>query len=263
MELFAIGFLKVRLLDLVDMALVSVLVYRLLLLLRRNILIMTLLLFLAVYALWRVADFLHMILINTILREFLQIAVVGLVVIFAPELRRALLTFSRSNLVERFRSFLNPSSSPTLNNAELIQAAESLASTRTGALVVILRENDLEHIIETGDRIDAALSKRLLESIFHPKSPLHDGAVVVKGNTIVAARCVLPISDDPDIPPELGLRHRAALGLTELSDAAAIVVSEETGKISVALNGRIKRNLSAEELNQFLNNLHLGETPLI
>ena len=173
MELFTIGFLKVRLLDLLDVALVSALVYRLLLLLRRNILIMTLVLFLALYALWRVADFLHMQLINTILREFLQIAVVGLMVIFAPELRRALLVFSRSGVLERFRNLLNPTSLPRLDNAELIRAAEALASTRTGALIVILRETDLSHIIETGDQINATLSKRLFESIFHPKSPLH------------------------------------------------------------------------------------------
>ena len=150
-----------------------------------------------------------------------------------------------------------------VSNVDLIQAAESLAAARTGALIVIMRETDLSHIIETGDMMNAELSLRLLISIFNVTSPLHDGAAIVRGNQIVAARCVLPVSDDPDIPPELGLRHRAALGLTEVSDAAAIVVSEETGKISVALNGRIKRNLSGEELNQFLSNLHLADTSLM
>jgi uncharacterized protein (TIGR00159 family) len=144
---------------------------------------------------------------------------------------------------------------PVVNSEEIIEASLKLSDNRTGALIVLLRTNSLEQIISTGDRLDASVSTRLLISIFNPKSPLHDGAVLVQGNQIIAARCVLPVSDDPDLPPELGLRHRSALGLSEVSDAVALVVSEETGQISIAYQGRLKRNLSAEELQQYLGTL--------
>jgi diadenylate cyclase len=252
MELFKIGFVPVKLVDLIDVTLVSLIFYRLYLSFRRTIILQVFVLMLAAYFIFRLAEYLQMELLQRVLEEFLKFAIIGVIIIFAPELKRILLTFVRDAPLERFRSLLRRTVDIELDVDELILAVEVMATSRTGALIVLIRKSDLRDIEQSGDQINAHVSQRLISSIFHPKSPLHDGAVLIKGNTITAARCVLPISDDPDLPAELGLRHRSALGITELTDAISVVVSEETGKVSVAVNGRLKRNLSGEELKQFL-----------
>ncbi len=256
MELFKIGFLSVRLLDVLDVALVAFLLYRLYKLFARTLVVQVIIGFILLFLAWRVVDALNMILIKSLLDQVIQIGAIALVVVFAPEIRRFLITFSQNaaafNLGRQLRAAANLAESQ-MN--ELIEACQTLATNHTGAIILIEGVTDLREIEATGDSINGDVSKRLLLSIFNKTSPLHDGAVLVRGTQIVAARCVLPISDDPDIPAELGLRHRAALGITEVSDALAIVVSEETGKIAMARAGRIKRNLSADELYATLDTL--------
>jgi uncharacterized protein (TIGR00159 family) len=128
-----------------------------------------------------------------------------------------------------------------------------MARNKCGALIVLERNNPLNDIIETGDTIDAAVNQRLIENIFFKNSPLHDGAMIISKNRIKAAGCILPVSHSHDIPRELGLRHRSAMGISQQSDAIAIVVSEETGRISAAINGNFRLRLSAEELEKIIN----------
>ena len=127
-----------------------------------------------------------------------------------------------------------------------------MSKSNTGAIIVIQRNTDLKFYTSTGDQMDAEVSKRLIESIFFKNSPMHDGAIIIAANKIKAARCVLPVTDNPDLPAQFGMRHRAALGITEQSDALAIIVSEETGTISIADNGEIKTNLTPDELTNYL-----------
>ena len=134
----------------------------------------------------------------------------------------------------------------------IVKACKNLSETKTGALIAITRNSELEVYSQTGDIINAELSSRLLENIFFKNSPLHDGAVIIKGNKIHAARCVLPISENLNLPPKFGMRHKSALGLTEVTDALVIVVSEETGKISLADNGSIDYGISLTDLKEKL-----------
>ena len=256
MELFRLfGFLPVTLLDLVDVAAVSFLLYRSYLWLRRTAALQVVLVLLGLYILLRTVEIANLLLLRNILELVLQVGLLAAVIIFAPELRRALIALTQSPFFQQLRRKMS-GGAPLVNEhpeqEEVISAIFALAEHRMGAILVLIRDTDLSHIAESGDRINARVSKRLLMSIFNVKSPLHDGAVLLRDGEIVAARTVLPVSDDPDIPPELGLRHRSALGITEVSDAGAIIASEETGKVAVALAGRLKRNLSEEELRQFL-----------
>ncbi|MFW5725184.1 MAG: diadenylate cyclase, partial [Bacteroidota bacterium] len=139
--------------------------------------------------------------------------------------------------------------SPRMNG---VNACEGFSNTHTGALIVITRENNLDIFQETGEILDAKISRQLLESIFYKNSPLHDGAVIITNNRIKAARCVLPVSESTYFPAYLGLRHRAAVGISEQSDALAIIVSEQTGRISWALDGQLKRNIKPVELKEML-----------
>jgi diadenylate cyclase len=252
MELFRIGFISFSLIDLVDILLVSFLFYRLHHALRNTLAVPLITLLLLAFVLMRVVELFNFVVLGRIFQEFLQVGTIAIVVIFAPELRRLALGIGSRTLFERFRRRLGQDITDSLSHDEIISAVEEMAESRTGAIIVLVGNTNMQQYIDTGDVINAKVSKRLLISIFSPKSPLHDGAVLIKGDTIVAARVVLPVSDDPDIPPELGLRHRSALGISEVSDAEAIVVSEETGKVSFAARGRLKRNLSGAELRQFM-----------
>jgi uncharacterized protein (TIGR00159 family) len=257
MALFKIGFIPVSFIDLIDISVVAVGTWYIQRTLRNSVLLRGVWLIIGVFVAWRLVELANMVLLKSILQEVLKLSALVVIVLLGPELRRLIFIKSRLVFFENLRRQINIEldDRPVVNSEEIIEASLKLSDNRTGALIVLLRTNSLEQIISTGDRLDASVSTRLLISIFNPKSPLHDGAVLVQGNQIIAARCVLPVSDDPDLPPELGLRHRSALGLSEVSDAVALVVSEETGQISIAYQGRLKRNLSAEELQQYLGTL--------
>jgi len=189
-----------------------------------------------------------------ILSNTVSILAFALVVLFQPELRRGLEQIGRS----RFRDFFNFEDTEdrvktTAMIEDIVKACVEFSRTFTGALIVVERDTKIGEIIKTGVELDSSVSSELLINIFTPNTPLHDGAVVVRGNKLKAASCFLPLTDNPNLSKELGTRHRAALGITEISDAFAIVVSEESGKISFALNGGLTRNLTPDTLRKALN----------
>jgi diadenylate cyclase len=198
-----------------------------------------------------IATQLHLILLGWLFQNAAPIAVLAIVVLFQPELRRALDQVGRLGHLGRPLSRFNPQ---LFNRsiAEAIRAVDRLAQRRVGALVAFEREVGLEDYASTGVRINGELSAEFLQSIFFPNSPLHDGAVIVRGNTILAAGCLLPLADEAQVRERLGTRHRAAIGLSLASDALVLVVSEETGGISVVENGRIIRNLDGDALRRKL-----------
>ena len=198
-----------------------------------------------------IATELHLILLGWLFQNAAPIAVLAIIVLFQPELRRALDQVGRLGHIGRPLSRFNPQ---LFNRSisEAIRAVDRLAQRRVGALVAFEREVGLEDYAATGVRINGELSAEFLQSIFFPNSPLHDGAVIVRGNTILAAGCLLPLADEAQVRERLGTRHRAAIGLSLASDALVLVVSEETGGISVVENGRIIRNLDGDRLRQRL-----------
>ncbi len=195
--------------------------------------------------------------ISYVLRNTMQVGVVALLVVFQPELRRALEKVGRSNLGRIF-SPQNQNIDATVS--EISAAVEVMSKERTGALIVVERETRIGDIIKTGTELDAIMSAELLMNIFEPKTPLHDGAVIVRDGKIKAAACLLPLTQNNSLSRELGTRHRAALGISESSDAVVVVVSEETGKISIALDGDMTRNLTVDSLKKALNKTLLPDT---
>jgi diadenylate cyclase len=189
-----------------------------------------------------------------ILNKTIELAGFALVVVFQPELRRGLEQLGRSN----FRTFFtfdenDDAIHTTFTIEEIVKSATELSRTKTGALIVVERQTKLGEIINTGTKLDSSVSAELIINIFTPNTPLHDGALIVRDNKLKSAACFLPLTDNPNLSKELGTRHRAALGITEVSDCISVVVSEETGKISYALNGGLSRNLTPDTLRKALN----------
>lgn len=204
-----------------------------------------------------VSHVLEMRLLGSIMDKLVSVGVLALIILFQEEIRKFLYTLGAH---QRFRNVLKLFTSDRKNDNEdkeaimpIVMACMSMAKGKVGALIVIERTTPLTDIVETGDVIDANINQRLIENIFFKNSPLHDGAMVVSHKRIKAAGCILPVSHDMDIPKELGLRHRAAMGISQSSDAIAIVVSEETGRIGCAIRGSFKLRLSAEELESILS----------
>jgi len=187
-----------------------------------------------------------------ILAQLQTVLVVAIPVVFQPELRRVLEQIGRGKFFARPMAMLNQEALGNLIN-EVVRAVRILSKNSIGALIILERETGINDFIETGIKIDGLVSAEFLINIFIPKSPLHDGAVVVRGDRIIAAGCFLPLSENPNLSKELGTRHRAGLGLTEQSDAIAVIVSEETGVISVAEEGRLTRYLDENTLKEILH----------
>jgi len=253
------GLIHFSVMDVVDILLVAVLIYFVFKLVKNTNAIRIFLGIFVIYIIWQVVELLQMRLLADILGKFISVGVLALVVVFQPEIRRFLLLlgsrpFKDTGKLNLFKHFSARKQS-MLQIDPVVQACQRMAQTKTGALIVFGRGGDLSEIVETGEAVNSTLSSALLETIFFKNTPLHDGAVVVNGNKIVAARCILPVSSNPDIDPNLGLRHRSALGLTELTDAVAIVVSEQTGSISLVDGGNIHYNISATELRENLDKL--------
>ena len=199
------------------------------------------------------SSLLQLTIINYILKSFLSYGVIALIVIFQPELRRALEQLGSSNKLTRFLGIEKDKYVQTKEDIyKIVIAATELAKSRTGALIVLEKDIKIKEIIDSGILINSEISPQLLVNIFVPNTPLHDGAVIISENKIVAGACILPLASDNDIAKELGTRHRAALGISKESDSIAIVVSEETGKISLARNGRLLIDIKEEALKQIL-----------
>ena len=238
--------------DLVDIAIVTFVFYRLILLIRgtrAEQLVKGLVLLLLTMV---VSEYLQLTTMSWMLRQVMTVGLIAIPIVFQPELRRALEQLGRGKIFQRsiwgpkeFDHFLN----------EIVKGIMVLVKKRIGALIVIEMETGLEDMMETGIKVDGEISAELLINIFFPRSPLHDGAVIIRGNKVVAAGCYLPLTEKPNLSKELGTRHRAALGVTEETDAVAIVVSEETGIISLSYAGRLTRYLDERSLRNLLEEL--------
>jgi uncharacterized protein (TIGR00159 family) len=211
---------------------------------------------LAIYFVWKIVEALKMDLLSEILGKFIDVGIIALLIVFQPELRRFLLLIGTPEILEKFsfgKRFFSRKGKKKLLASDLqaiIKACSEMSESRTGALIILATDSDLNFYIKTGEQLDANISVNTLESIFYKNSPLHDGAVILSGGKIRAARCVLPITEREDFPSHLGMRHRAAAGITEHSDAIGIIVSEQTGEISFAKGGQIENGLSPDKLKK-------------
>lgn len=257
-EFFQNVFVGFRLIDVLDIVIVAYLVYKILGFIQetraqqlvRGLVVLGIVFFLS--------DFLKLYLLNWLLRNFVTMGLFALIVLFQPELRRGLEQLGRRNIVSgQFRSLDKENAIEVVK--EIVAAVDDFSATRTGALIVFERETMLNDIIETGTIVDARISVRLLGNLFYEGSPLHDGAVIIRGDRIHAASCVLPLTEKKNIGRNLGTRHRAGLGVTEVSDALVIVVSEETGVISVAENGNFRRFMDLKSVEKILLGVYMPQ----
>lgn len=252
-------FITFRWLDLIDILLVAIIMFQLYKLVKGTVAIRIFLGILAIYLFWKIVEALQMELLSEILGQFIGVGVLALIIVFQQEIRRFLLlignnSFFSSGKSGKFFSLLKPNENKreTLNFKQVVKAVSALSKTKTGALIIIDSHSELKYYASSGEKINATVSAAMLESIFFKNSPLHDGGVIIENNTIIAARCILPVSENQEFPSHFGLRHRAAAGITETSRSSAIIVSEETGKISLAKEGRITYNIAIEELTEAL-----------
>lgn len=248
--------------NIIDITLVSMLLYQVYKLLRGSVAIKIFLGFLSIYLIYLMVSALKMELLSIILGQFMGVGVIAAIIIFAPEIRKFLLIIGRSSILSNENVlqellFWRKRETQAFNINPIIDAAKSLSGTNMGALMVISRNSELKFYAESGDLMDALVSKRLLISIFNKYSPLHDGAVIIYNGKVKAARCILPVTER-DVPAQFGLRHRAAIGMSEATDTLVLIVSEETGQISLARNGKILHNLSFQEVREFINDYLTG-----
>jgi len=262
--LFKIGFLEIHWVDFLDIILVSALLFNFYKLVRGTVALRVFIGFLVLYLLYLVVQATEMELLTAILGQFMGVGMIAVVVLFQQEIKRFLLLVSKTTEInDNFWNFFirwgKSKEDENWNFKPVLDSLSDLSRTCTGALMVISRKDDLQTYADTGDILDAALSKRLLLSVFFKNSPLHDGAALIHMGRLKAARCILPVSESERISAKLGLRHRAAIGVTEVTDSLVIIVSEETGKISVAQSGQIHYGLTPAKVGEFLRQYF--ETP--
>jgi diadenylate cyclase len=247
-EIFRIGFLPVTFLDLIDIILVALIFYKVFTVIRGTIAAQIFYGLIFVLILSFITQAANLKALGWLLKLLTDIWVIAFVILFQPEIRRLLVLIGRNPLV---RSFIKNDESAIEDI--IAESAYELAQHQHGALIIIVRSVGIRGVVETGEAINAKVTKNLLRSIFFPNSPLHDGAVIIKNDFIEAARCTLPLSTETTLDNRvLGMRHRAGLGISELADVISIIVSEETGGISIAENGQLKIGLSKEKLRSVL-----------
>jgi diadenylate cyclase len=251
-------FIPIRALDIIDILIVAYLLYQVYRLIKGTAAINIFVGIFSVYLLWLIVRALNMQLLGSILGQIIGVGVIALIVLFQQEIRRFLLMIGSRYMNQRSRFSLDNllkismQAPPAVRIKSIARACERLSESRTGALIVIARKSSLEVYAETGDAIEGRTSSRLLEAIFLKGSPLHDGAVIITDDKVHAARCILPVSENPNIPADYGMRHRAGIGITEHTDAFVVIVSEETGGISVAESGILTHDVNPEKLMQIL-----------
>lgn len=244
-------FMNINIKDIADMAIVAFVFYKLYMLIRQTRAEQLIKGILVLLIATQISGWLQLHVINWILKNTMTVGVIALLIVFQPELRRALEYIGRTKFLTK--SIMDIEEEETQNTVgEIVEAVGSLSRQKIGALIVIEKETKLGEIIETGTQINGKISSELLINIFFPNSPLHDGALIIRKDQILAAACLLPLSDNPNISRSLGTRHRAGIGITERSDAMAIIVSEETGHISVVEGGSINRFFDANILSEIL-----------
>ena len=247
-------FINIGIIDVIDIVAVALGMYYIYKMTRGTVAINIILGVVFIFVVWIATKALNMELVSSLLGGVINVGVIALFILFQPELRQFLQnlgrTQHRNNLLRKI--FGGSEQVVTYDNSQLLNAVTDMSESKTGALIVLTQESDLSLIIDTGIVVDAQLSTPLLENLFFKNSPLHDGALIVQNNRLMAASCILPVSHELNIPKKLGLRHRAALGISQETDAIAIIVSEETGAISVARNGKFKLGLTAQQLESIL-----------
>jgi len=259
-----IAFLEVSWVDLIDISLVAILLYQVYKMIRGSLAVNIFLGILLLYLIYLIVRAAQMELLATILGQFMGVGVLAMIILFQPEIRKFLLVIGRGT---EFRENIFSAISAWRNDYhddfdihQVIEAAKTMKATKTGALIVFSRDTELKFYIETGDLLDAEVTKRLLVSIFFKNSPLHDGAVIIYKGRIKAARCVLPVSENDHLPAPFGLRHRSAIGMSESTDTLVMAISEETGRLILARNGKYLRGLKLRQVEQkILEYLHKEE----
>ena len=248
-----LDFIDFSFLDVLDIILVAVLLYYIYKLLKGTVAINIIIGIAFIFLIWKITQALHMEMVSGILGYLLSGGVIALIIVFQQEIRKFLLMIGTTNLSTQKSffnqlNFLKTEANSEIDIQTILKAFTSMSKTKTGALLVIEKTNNLDFLINTGDKMNALVNEAILESIFYKNSPLHEGATVIRDNFIVATRVVLPISDSTKIPARFGLRHRAAIGVTEKTDAICLLVSEETGEISYINNGEFVLYKTLEDL---------------
>ncbi len=251
------AFITIRFLDILDIFLVAILLYQLYRLIKGTVAFNIVIGLFSLYLLWLVVRALNMQLLGSIMGQFIGVGVLALIIVFHPEIRKFLVFIGTNYNVNRILSLdklFGTTKVKTINQEQidsLVDACVSMSKSKTGALIVIAGNSELTEQINTGEKINSRISSSLIRTIFFKNSPLHDGAIIIKENKIKAAGCILPLTQK-DMDQTLGLRHRAAVGITESTDAVVIIISEERGSISFAKEGEIKRRISKEVLTELL-----------
>ena len=248
-------FLDFNIFDFIDITLVSILIFQLYKLVKGSAAINIFIGMTLVYIMWKIFSALEMSLLSEILGQFISVGVLALIIVFQQEIRRFLIIigkniFKNKNLFFKAKNLNNFLEDNNIN--DICSACKNMSKSKTGAIIVIEKNDNLDLILKTGRTINSNLSQIMIESIFYKNAPLHDGAIIIINKKIIGARCVLPISESNTIPTEMGMRHKAALGVTEQYDCIAITVSEQNGNISCFENGKIKMNLDSKTLQEII-----------
>ena len=249
-------FLKIGFIEIIDIAFVAILIYQLYKLVKGTVAINIFIGLAAIYLFWKIVSVFQLQLLSEILGQFIGVGVIILAIVFQQELRKFLMLIGKGKVIKNkgiFKFNFSVDHKNRLNTHAIARACEDMAKTKTGAIMVVTQMDDLAVFAESGVAMNAEISIPMIESIFYKNSPLHDGAVIIRDNKIISARCILPVSNSEDFPKNLGIRHRAAVGITEESDAITIIVSEETGGISYVKDGELFTKRTSLQLEQFLN----------
>ena len=240
----SLNFLDFKITDILDIILVAILLYYIYKLVRGSVAINIFIGIVIVWGFWKLTELLGMEMISSMVGAFMQVGLIALIIVFQQEIRKFLLMIgstnfsNKRNFLKHFKFLKQEGLSTSINVDAILSACSNMASTKTGALMVIQRNNSLDFVKSSGDKMYIEISQPIIESIFYKNSPLHDGAAIIVNNYIVATRVILPVSNERNIPLHYGLRHRAAVGITEKTDALALIVSEETGHITYIKNGQ-------------------------
>ena len=253
-------FISFGIADVVDILLVAIMLYQLYKMVKGTAAVNVFIGLALIYIVWIVVRAFELKLLGSILGKFINVGVIAIMVVFQQEIRKFLLYIGSNEFLKNknwktifnFSAQENASSKFMLDDDAIINACFSMSDTKTGALIIISKKSDLKFYVNSGEMVDSALTDRMLENIFYKNSPMHDGAVIIKDNRIIAARCVLPVTEKENFPSNFGMRHRAAVGITESTDAIAITVSEQTGVVSLTINAEINSNLTKEKLRYLI-----------
>lgn len=250
-----LSFINFRVIDALDILIVAILLYELYRLTRGTAAVKIFWVIAVIFMIWKVVAYFHFTMLSELLGELINVGIIAIIILFQPEIRKFFIYISDRRLLNFFSDKFGKQADTDAFTAEIEavqEACRHMANTKTGALIIFARRTPLDDFLTTGEVLDALPSSDLLENIFYKNSPLHDGAVIIKNHRIAAARCILPVSKNRNLPQEVALRHRSAIGSTELTDAIAVVVSEQTGTISLCKNGQMIRDITPSTLRQML-----------